>query len=85
MESNNKQNPPSRRSSFEIIDLIYDALPVESKINIAELARKAELDWTTTRRYLDLILHIQNKQKEPWLIEEKVQGYPQPSYGRKRK
>jgi len=85
MESDNKQNPPSRRTSTEIIDLIYNALPVESKINIAELSRQAGLDWSTTKRHLELILHIQEKQKGDWLIEEVIQGQPQPAYGRKRK
>jgi len=85
MESNNKQNPPLRRTTIEIIDLIYDVLPVQSKINVARLAEKAGLDWTTTKRHLDLIEHIQGKQKEPWLIVEKVDGQRQPIYGRNRK
>jgi len=84
IESNNRRNPPSRRSSIEIIDLIYDALPVESKTTVASLAEKAGLDWTTTKRYLDLVKHIQEKQKGGWLIVEKVDGQRLPVYGRER-
>lgn len=85
MESHNKQNPPSRRTTTEIIDLIYDNLPVQSKINIARLADKTGLDWTTTKRHLDLIAHIQSKQKGTWLIVEEIDGQRLPVYGRDRK
>ena len=67
MESNNNQKGGFRRSSIEIIDLIYEALPVESHDPIAHIAERAGLDWSTTKRHLDLMLHIQEKQKGNWL------------------
>jgi len=75
----------TRRTTTEIIDLIYDVLPVRSKINVTRLAEKAGLDWTTTKRHLDLIEHIQSKQKDVWLIVENVDGQRLPIYGRNKK
>jgi len=68
----NSQNPPRRRSAHEIIDAIYGALPVQDFDPIAHIAEKADLDWKTTKRYLELILHIQQKQKGDWLLEMDV-------------
>lgn len=85
MNSIKKKESTPRRTSAEIIDLIYAALPVESKINITQLSKTTGLDWGTTKRGLDLILHVFGKQKGMWLIEEQVQASRQPIYGRKRR
>jgi len=79
----NMQKGGFRRSSSEIIDLIYDALPVESYDPVAQIADKAGLDWRTTKRYLDLIEHIQSKQGNGWLVSKPFgEGL---GYARKRK
>jgi len=74
----------SRRSSTEIIDAIYDALEVQTYRPVSHIAEASGLDWKTTKRYLDLILHIQSKQKGSWLrMMEPSRGGP--IYARERK
>ncbi|MBU0846830.1 hypothetical protein KKH23_06525 [Patescibacteria group bacterium] len=61
----------SRRSPKEIIDAIYDALSDTRCLRIPHIAEYAGLDYRTTKRYLDLIIHIQSKHLNvPWLIIE---------------
>lgn len=61
-----------RRTAEEIIDVIYDALPVNNFDPISHIAAKANLDWKTAQKYLNLILHIQGKQGGDWLIKKKA-------------
>lgn len=72
MTSTNTNIPEStsKRSSSEIIDLIYGALPVESYDPVSKIAERAGLDWRTTKRYLDLILQIQSKHDGGWLVSK---------------
>lgn len=56
-----------RRTQIEIIDAVYDALPVNSYAPVSEIAKKSGTTWATTKQYLDLIMHIQKKKKDPWL------------------
>lgn len=43
----------SRRSRREIVQLIYDALPVQSFATVDEISKKADVDWKTCQAYLD--------------------------------
>jgi len=85
MDSVNKPEGGFRRSSAEIFAIIYNALPVESKITITQLAKETGLDWATTKRHLDMIELIEGFQKGDWLIKEPVRGQRQSIYGRRRK
>jgi len=64
----------SRRSPKEIIDAIYDALSDIRSLRIRHVGEYAGLDYRTTKRYLDLIIHIQSKHPNtPWLIIENLE------------
>lgn len=76
----NLQQARNRRSSEEIVDAIFEALPVNSYEPISHIAAKAELDWKTAKRYLNLIRHIQEKHKKPWL--QFMMVGEQPAYSR---
>jgi len=80
----NMQKGGLRRSATEIIDLIYDALPVETYHPISKIAEDTGIDWRTTKRYLELILHVQSKQKGDW-IKSITPGEGQPIFARERK
>jgi len=80
----NTQKGGLRRSATEIIDLIYDVLPVETFYPISKIAEDAGVDWRTTKRYLEMMLHIQSKQKGDWLKSIKP-GEGQPIFARERK
>ena len=43
----------SRRNRREIVQLIYDALPVQSFATVDEISKKADVDWKTCQAYLD--------------------------------
>lgn len=79
----NTSKSPSRRSSIEIIDKIYAVMPVETYHPISKIANEAGLDWRTTKRYLELIFHIQSKQKGSWL-KKITPGLSHPIYARDR-
>ena len=73
-----------RRGATEIIDLIYGVLPVETYYPISKIAEDSGVDWRTTKRYLELMLHMQSKQKGDWLKSIKP-GEGQPIFARERK
>ena len=74
-----------RRTATEIIDLIYDALPVETYYPISKIAEVSGVDWRTTKRYLELVLHIQSKQKGNYWLKSIKPGEGQPIFARARK
>lgn len=43
----------SRRSRKEIVQLIYDALPVQSFSTTDEISKKSGVDWKTCHAYLE--------------------------------
>ena len=68
------QSARNRRTAIEIVDAIYSALSDKTFKNIAEISKKAGLDWKTTDRYMKLIIHVQTKHyKHPsWLLTETI-------------
>uniref|UniRef100_A0A6M3MEQ3 Uncharacterized protein n=1 Tax=viral metagenome TaxID=1070528 RepID=A0A6M3MEQ3_9ZZZZ len=75
----------SRRSRREIVQAIYDALPVQTFATVEEISKKSEVDWKTCQAYLedlDFELGIQGA-KFSWL--EKVTLGANKGYRRKRR
>ena len=75
----------SRRTRREIVQALYDALPVQSFATIDELSKKADVDWGTVKTYmadLDFELGMQGP-KYSWL--ETITLGANKGYRRKRK
>lgn len=43
----------SRRTRKEIVQAIYDALPVITFATVDEISKKSDVDWKTCQAYLD--------------------------------
>ena len=75
----------SRRTRKEIVQALYDALPVQTFATIDELSKKADVDWGTCKAYmedLDFELGLQGP-KFSWL--EMITLGANKGYRRKRK
>ena len=68
------QSARNRRGAEEIIDTIFSSLSDVTFRNIAEISKKADLDWKTTDRYVKLVLHIQSKHPKcpGWLLTDSI-------------
>jgi len=53
----------SRKSPEEIIDSIFEVLPVRSLITVDEIAKKINSNWNTVDGYLRLIQRVQEQPK----------------------
>ena len=62
-----------KRTPIEIIDAIYDALPVGAFQTVEVISHKAGVDQRTTQKWLDIMEHILKMQRrENWLITAKL-------------
>lgn len=73
----------SRRNRREIVQLIYDALPVQTFATIEEISKKSGIDWQTCKRYLDELEFELGIQGSGWL--ETVTLGANKGYARKRR
>jgi len=65
-----EQKPHSRRTSAELIDAIYNALTVGDFQTVEAISHKAGVDWRTTRKWLETMMHVLTKQgkRNSWLV-----------------
>ncbi len=59
----------SRRTRKEIVQAIYDALPVQSFATIEEISKRSNVDWKTCQAYLEDLEFELGRQgpKHSWL------------------
>lgn len=58
-----------RKKQSEILESLFDAIPVNSTLPLSSIALKAELDLKTAKRYMAIIMMIQGK---PFVYEEQI-------------
>ena len=50
----------SRKSSIEILEIIFEALPTDGTVTVKQLAKRIKSTWRTADAYLDIIWRIQH-------------------------
>ena len=69
---------PKKRNSREILDALLNAIPVNSTLPLKTIAMKADVDYNTAKRNLELVMFIQGEAEV-----EKVTIGEQDGYSRK--
>lgn len=64
------RKPHFRRTPAELIDAIYNALTVGDYQTVEAISHKAGVDWRTTQKWLETMMHVLHKQnrKNSWLV-----------------
>lgn len=52
-----------RKKMEEIVEAIFEALPVQSTVPVTTLANDADITWRTAQRYIKMIMDIQGRPK----------------------
>jgi len=64
-----------RKKMEEIVEAIFEALPVQSTEPVTTIANNADISWRTAQRYITMIMDIQNRPKVFKAVIGEQSGY----------